>query len=135
MPKKETFFNTKLNFSFTGTSQVIILPPGIYQFECWGAQGCVSSSNVGGKGAYVSGVLKNRVIRSFYLFVGQYGKSSYSQHVFNGGGPGQATGGGATDIRLKNGTWDNFESLKSRMIVAAAQIQVKPAAQAARYKE
>ena len=117
---EETFFNNKINYSFTGTSQKITLPPGIYQFECWGAQGITGSlTHQGGKGAYVKGVLKNKVTRNFYLFVGEYGKLGYAQHVFNGGGPGQFTGGGATDIRLKNGAWDDFESLKSRIIVAA----------------
>ena len=30
-----------------------------------------------------------------------------------------STGGGATDIRLTNGNWNNFNSLKSRIMVAA----------------
>ena len=112
--------NDKINFSFTGKAEKATLPPGVYQFECWGAQGYTANANeVGGKGAYVSGVLKNKYTRNFYLFVGEYGKPDYAQHVFNGGGPGQYTGGGSTDIRLKNGTWDDFESLKSRIIVAA----------------
>ena len=38
---------------------------------------------------------------------------------FNGGGPGESSGGGATDVRLENGTWNDFNSLKSRIMVAA----------------
>ena len=38
---------------------------------------------------------------------------------FNGGGPGQCNGGGASDVRLVNGAWNNFDSLKSRIMVAA----------------
>ena len=46
---------------------------------------------------------------------------------FNGGGSGSNTcnefknylGGGATDVRLKNGDWDNLDGLKSRIMVAA----------------
>ena len=39
-------------------------------------------------------------------------------HSFNGGAPGEAPGGGATDIRLTGGNWDNFASLKSRIMVS-----------------
>ena len=42
-----------------------------------------------------------------------------SQYSYGGGGPGQYGGGGATDIRLLSGNYDNFTSLKSRIIVAA----------------
>ena len=40
-------------------------------------------------------------------------------YSYGGGGPGQFGGGGATDIRLLPGEYDNFTSLKSRIIVAA----------------
>ncbi|EAX89182.1 hypothetical protein TVAG_195580 [Trichomonas vaginalis G3] len=42
-----------------------------------------------------------------------------SNYAYGGGGPGQYGGGGATDIRLLPGNYDNFTSLKSRIIVAA----------------
>ena len=123
MVDQEIFYKNKLNFSFTGASQKVTLPPGVYQFECWGAQGYTASdTHKGGKGAYVKGVLKNKATRNFYLFVGEYGRamgSGETKYTFNGGGYSQFSGGGATDIRLKNGTWDDFESLKSRIIVAA----------------
>ena len=55
---------------------------------------------------------------TFYLFIGEQGKYGYIES-FNGGGIGQFGGGGASDIRTVNGTWDDFESLKSRIMVAA----------------
>ncbi|EAX87859.1 loricrin, putative [Trichomonas vaginalis G3] len=42
-----------------------------------------------------------------------------SNYSYGGGGPGQLGGGGATDIRLLPGNYDNYTSLKSRIIVAA----------------
>ena len=108
------------NFSFTGKSEKITLSPGIYLFECWGAQGhSENDPQYGGRGAYVKGILKNKRIRNFYLFVGEYGKSGSQDYVFNGGGAGDRSGGGASDIRLTDGSWDDFDSLKSRIIVAA----------------
>ena len=80
-----------------------------------------------GKGAYVSGQISLTGISSIYIYVGQYGQLSNSiSCTWNGGGSGYHTngsgystaGGGATDIRLTNGDWDNFNSLKSRIIVA-----------------
>lgn len=58
--------------------------------------------------------------QKFYIYVG--GQSGYN----GGGSPSTQAypaniggyGGGATDIRLINGTWNNFESLKSRIMVA-----------------
>ena len=37
---------------------------------------------------------------------------------FNGGEDGGGSGGSATDVRLIDGNWDNFDSLKSRILVA-----------------
>lgn len=91
------------------------LARGKYLIECWGAQGCSSSY---GKGAYTRGILTLRNQKTFYLFVGRKGLSQ-SLGTFNGGGSGQSNGGGATDIRLKKGNWYDFESLKSRIMVAA----------------
>ena len=112
--------NNVMNFSYTGNSEKIALPPGVYKFECWGAQGYTANSvNIGGKGAYVKGNIRLRKARNFYIFVGQYGRSGYANYVFNGGGCGQYTGGGASDIRLTDGNWYDFSSLRSRIIVAA----------------
>ena len=106
-------------FSFTGNSQKIILVPGTYIFECWGAQGNIFAWGNGGKGAYTKGIISLKKRRSFYVFVGEHGKTGVDGYSFNGGGYSQSSGGGASDIRLKDGNWDDFYSLKSRIIVAA----------------
>ena len=107
-------------FNFTGASQKLLLAPGTYIFECWGAQGnCQGANGEGGKGAYVKGTISLKKSKTFYVFVGEYGRKGVAEYSFNGGGYGQGPGGGASDIRLVNGTWDDFESLKSRIIVAA----------------
>lgn len=95
--------------------------PGTYIFECWGAQGNIYTPTnlVGGKGAYTKGIISLRWTKTFYIFVGQFGLFASWGYAFNGGGFGQTTGGGASDIRLKDGKWDDFNSLKSRIMVAA----------------
>ena len=64
--------------------------------------------------------------QKIYVYVGENGEdlSTPTAHSFNGGGPTHVTnpsyskGGGATDIRLLEGTWDNAEGLNSRIMVA-----------------
>ena len=92
--------------------------PGYYFIELWGASGGGLDP---GFGAYVSGTLKLPTRKNFYIFIGQ--KGQYGTNAYNGGGKSAAhgcSGGGSTDIRLVNGNWDDFESLKSRIIVAGA---------------
>ena len=101
--------------------------------ECWGAQGGDHIA-LGGRGAYVRGITSSSTNITLYIYVGSQGHATTStvngEKEFNGGGPasGQpkavnvrfwSSGGGATDIRLTNGNWDNFTSLKSRLIIAA----------------
>ena len=108
-----------------------------YKIECWGAQGGNSpqdSNNkyfnvvYGGKGGYCSGMISLSNGLVFYIYVGQsdVGQAPISEKSFNGGGAPTGrwdyprSGGGATDVRLIEGnTWDDFGSLKSRIIVAA----------------
>ena len=95
---------------------------GDYQIECWGAQGSNMLDKVGGKGGYCKGTVKlpNRTI---YIYVGAQaggfgggGVTIDSEREHNFGND----GGGATDIRLvKGSTYKEFNSLKSRIIVAA----------------
>ena len=106
--------------------------------ECWGAQGGGglsdnSPTESGGKGAYTKGIITLESVVTFYIYVGEKGQGGvYKSNVngsWNGGGKGchdgeddesAGAGGGATDIRLINGTWDNFISLKSQLMVAGA---------------
>ena len=93
---------------------------GKYRFECWGAQGKngTSSGNVAGSGGYTSGELVLLKPTVFYIYIGGSPPSLYNKG-YNGGGYAQEGGGGATDIRLVKGSWDDFNSLKSRIMVAA----------------
>ena len=104
-------------FNFVNSAQTVVLNSGIYSFECWGASGCSYYSKIkGGKGAYVFGKIRIDSKRKFYVYVAPEGKS-YNERPFGGGGWGDLAGGGSSDIRLIKG--DSFESLKSRLIIAA----------------
>ena len=130
------------DFDYTGEVQEFTAPvDGYYKVECWGARGgdnvrTVSSTDIrkvyGGNGAYTQGLIKLTAGTTLYIYVG--GKASDNtktgQPGWNGGGEKKDTytqalsGGGATDIRLvkdeasTNG-WSDFDSLKSRIMVAA----------------
>ncbi|HBG1250485.1 TPA: hypothetical protein KPG67_001339 [Clostridioides difficile] len=112
---------TEWNFNCANIEQNVTLKPGRYKFECWGARGGATGtpSSDGfyyGKGGYSSGELTLKKETTLYIYVGFDGKKG-SQ--FNGAGYcGSATGGGATDIRLVDGNWDNPQGLLSRIIVA-----------------
>jgi hypothetical protein len=124
---------------YTGSVQQISLPKTTFaKMECWGAQGGNSMSdnvaytNSTGLGAYTCGILSFSSPITLYIYVGSKGANAvvgaHSSGGYNGGGTGAwdeqdddtgGGGGGSTDIRLTNGNWDNFNSLKSRIMVAA----------------
>ena len=100
-----------------------------YRIQCWGASGSLPASEGyysvvadPGKGGYTSGYINLTKNANLYLYVGEsllHEKINYSSiFPFNGGGIGETSGGGATDIRLIGGEWNNFGSLKSRIMVA-----------------
>ena len=95
------------------TPYIINLSPGVYKFEGWGSSGATSSSALQpGFGAYSKGIIILRKRTKFYLYIGT--KTGFnSQKSFS-----LSVGGGATDIRLVGGDWNNFESLKSRIFVS-----------------
>ena len=124
------------------------LDPGYYFVALWGANGGFGCRNAvrkdpGGQGAFVSARLEVRKALDLFLFVGSSGKNSSclrntnAAGGWNGGGmggmdtddgkgyagvgnDGAGGGGGATDLRLEGaGGWDDLESLKSRILVAA----------------
>ena len=145
---KRTLFNFPCQSSFDCKPYSIHVKPGIYKFELWGASGGDARiqntesirEDSGGKGAYVSGIIKFHQSINVYLFIGGKGENQNTNepyHVskggYNGGGnggvdvydsslnssPESSSGAGVgTDIRLENGNFDDIISLKSRIIVA-----------------
>lgn len=118
------------NYSYTGNYEEFIVPnDGTYKIELWGAQG---GGSYGGLGGYTSGNIYLDKDDKLFVYVGGYNDRSVFDTVFNGGGDAVAEssvsghenrytpGGGATDVRLTSGPWNNFESLKSRIMVAGA---------------
>lgn len=83
---------------------------GIYKIELWGAQGKPSSNFA----SYTSGKISLNKNDKLYVYVG--GRDAY-----NGGASAKEgdTSGGATDVRLVSGSWENITSLRSRIMVAA----------------
>jgi hypothetical protein len=112
-------------YSYTGNVQTFTASQsGYYAIEAWGASG----GGTGGYGGYSKGAINLTSNQSLYVFVGGAGVVADTTGVggYNGGGSTQATngkrgptGGGATDIRLISGEWNNDESLKSRIMIAA----------------
>ena len=119
---------SEYNFDYTGSEQEFTAPvAGKYKIELWGAQGGTTNSSYIPTGGYTSGIIKFNKNKKIYVYVGNnpvYTSSScYTSNnnaAFNAiDSIGScAGGGGATDIRLINGTWNNFDGLKSRIMVA-----------------
>ena len=131
-------YGEKIEFDYTGNYQEYkIKESGYYRIQCWGANGGNSTRNgktgaLGGNGGYTSGVIYLEKGEKIYIYVGGHGEDAVakkdSPNGYNGGGLGTwdheddeaaGAGGGATDIRLVANEWNNFESLKSRIMVAA----------------
>lgn len=106
---------------------------GWYKIELWGASGYGVGSTSAGRGAYTSGTVYLEANDHLYFFVGEAGKApcnpytSCNNSTFNGGGQGgfftsnkqrYGSGGGATDVRLVAGAWNDNTSLQSRIMVA-----------------
>ncbi len=121
--------DTVFNFDYTGGEQTFIAPvSGTYKAELWGASGGGYGDSEGGIGGYVLGKIKIIKNTALFIYVGQNSNFTNGMclpenqnNTFNGNKLGScAVGGGATDIRLVSGqNWYDFNSLKSRIIVAA----------------
>lgn len=127
--------NSTVSLEYTGAPQFVrVENSGLYKIELWGAQGGSTTNSSGGKGAYTSGLITLSENDVLYFYVGGKGtatSSGVSASIAGGynGGAGTGgqnccgrqfgTGGGATDVRLVNGDPTNFDSLKSRIMVAA----------------
>ena len=126
-------------YDYTGDVQSFVAPTtGYYEVELWGASGGYSICDgrycvQGGNGAYTRGIIHLNSQQELFVYVGQVGSNAIrganAPASYNGGGLGTwdysdneaaGAGGGSTDIRLVSGDWNNFDSLKSRIIVAAS---------------
>ena len=128
----DTLINTTTVFNYTGDSQEYEVPKdGYYYLELGGAEGGNDDIYLS-LGAKTSGYIYLEKGEKLYFYVGEQGTDyntncRTSGYEFNGGGiakPAKAgvcgtTGGGATDVRLVGGSWDNISSLISRIMVAA----------------
>ena len=113
---------------YTGDYQTYTAPStGTYKIELWGASGGDIGPYKGGAGGYTSGYIHLSQGQRLQVYVGGKGSQS-TTGGWNGGGylttdPDEskygASGGGATDVRITPGAWNNFDSLKSRIMVAA----------------
>jgi uncharacterized protein (TIGR02145 family) len=94
-------------YRYSGTYYSISLVPGVYDLTCYGAKGGDGTA-AGGNGGMVNGMYATSTKVAAYVFVGGMGKP------FNGaglggptssgsrpGGQAGATGGGASDVRVK----------------------------------
>ena len=107
------------SFTYKGEGETYtVLKNGTYKIELWGAQG--GTGNLIAPGGYTSGNIYLTKGEKLYFFVGQSANARAT--AFNGGGGCYDScygGGGATDVRLVNGSWNEVKSLKSRIMVAA----------------
>ena len=87
---------------------------GKYKVELWGSQ-----SNTGTKqnGIYTRGNISLSTTNILHVYVGSQSGTFNTGNVINAE-TGKTNIGGNTDIRLENGNWDVFDSLKSRIMVA-----------------
>lgn len=116
------------DYAYTGSYQVFTAPvAGWYKVQLWGAKGGgdLSRPDGGGNGGYTTGEIKLKRGELVYVYVGFRGSDEILNGInangFNGGGfptTASGSGGGATDIRMIGGAWNNWSSLCSRILVA-----------------
>ena len=126
-------------FTYTGKVQEYTVPrDGYYYIEMAGGSGNAPTSNPDYAGASkTSGYIELKAGEKLYFYVGSKARQQKAASFNGGGGAGYGnagytisssisgdtgtygfTGGGATDVRLKGGSWDNTSSLISRIMVA-----------------
>ena len=126
------------NYQYSDNSQEFTAPyDGDYYVELWGAAGNYYPQEMQdqvGKGAYTAGKITLNEGDKLYIYTGQNSieSGSFSAPSFNAGSSAagisgsitgdhhnSSSGGGATDIRLTPGEWNDTTSLNSRIMVAA----------------
>ena len=123
--KKLEFKPVALSFSYTGNVQSVLLDPGDYLLEVWGAQGGnFNETYFGGYGGYSVGKVKFESKTTVYIVVG--GSPSSTSGGYNGGGSGGDMyltafgGGGATHIGLKPGLLTEYsKDFAEKLLIVA----------------
>ena len=120
-------------YFYMGNPEQLLLQPGIYEIEVWGANGGIGSNGgstgAGGKGGYSKGTVTLPSATNVYIVVGGVGANWVSQQNsaggYNGGGLGTAGsngagggGGGATHISKVSGLLSNSGVHSSVIVVA-----------------
>lgn len=134
----------KKEFDYTGGEEVYTAPcDGNYKLETWGAEGGSALDQIGGYGAYSTGIIKLNKGEKIYINVGGKGSDAAltpSEHQgyeyaviqggYNGGGSGitgqcavnirySGGGGGATSISFISGLLNTQELSKNNVIMVA----------------
>ena len=99
-------------FDYTGNIQTIVLEPGKYKLECYGAQGYAILNGTGGKGSYAQGEIIIRKKETLYICVGGL-NTGYN------GGEGDVPGGGATHIARRTGLLKTLVNYKDLVLIVA----------------
>ncbi len=123
----EIVVGTEYDFNSTTDYQIFVAQEkGYYKLEAWGSASATRHDNLHASGSYTSGNIYLAKDEKIYIYTG-------NSQGYNGGGlggyvtsPEQNTttrigvnGGGATDFRLVSGSWNDSDSLSSRIMVAA----------------
>lgn len=114
------YSQTTTEFTSTDGTQEFIVPygkAGWYKIELWGAaakNADATSNSTDKKGGYTSGVLYLEENTHLYFQIGSVGGSGGTKNNTS-----TTYGGGATDVRLVGGAWNNAAGLASRIMVAA----------------
>ena len=113
------------NYETAGAETYVVPETATYRLECWGGSGGDIDTYTGGNGAYTVGDIELTKGTTLYLYIGGQGTNT-EEGGYNGGGSLKeyesnhgSSGGGATDIRISGGSWDNIEGLRNRIMVAA----------------
>jgi hypothetical protein len=101
-------------FDYTGSTQTWVVPANVTSatFDLYGAAGGSTQQGAGGLGGRATATLPVTPGATVRIEVGATGAAQDYTGSYNGGGPGVANGGGATDIRIGGGT------LTDRVLVA-----------------
>lgn len=109
----------KTEFAYTGNNEKFVAPvDGMYKIELWGASpnndyNSYTQANAA-YGGYTAGNIELKQGDTLYVYVGGSG-TTFNCCTSQGN---LTKSGGATDVRLINGEWNNATSLNSRIMVA-----------------